>query len=1169
LIKYIHKGYILIMSDLRINSIGVRSEEYVTSSPSGKQNAGTIMQIRVPGEKLAYPAARSRIPDPVVIRDALNRFAFFSNLSYDERTAYIESIAVDSDDIYLQEIPGLEVRFHKISGTFFASSLSADQITELIKAGWLKIKDVYQMFPRKPGSKAARHTLIFRPSNWSVMPEPRRTKFFGTWVDGTIIGYGPHDGAVDKVVPDLGIVYGSAPEFNVFDIVREVRPEADIDGIKGVISWFPPSLHKSLIQKIIRTRCTFVAHQEKEYSARDVLLVSFALLMIHPGSFVPNLQKFVTGLEGATKRLAVSIIEDSYIDRPDVIMSLLAAARLCQTVKVGSEYWPNPSLVKLWMESAIKAQESELMFDYDWANWSESNLPIHNTGYYPWIVSYIVLRELGSFDSDISMVGSVARNGGKPRSYGFIDSIRTMDLVHCVDHHSFTDIVHFLPYWMVKEKKDYSDAMKAIWDNVAGIRPRLGQCLDLNLQITAAIKDAQRLVWERHSGEKKEILARAAGKYRTEHVLDDSWIAGLIGPQEFKVGKYHVIVVVRADDIYRYTAVVKPGRNDKQMTFLTEEENDLAVREMESRLRKGVKTKSLLAVPSLANKTCVLTDNGYIIDGALWDDCKRMKVTFPLYPGVKSSVAMSLSVSGDCVMEHADHQAMILLSSVPTDVLHRTYMYLKDAQGHIALRKVGRDGTGSEYSVSPLDTAVCQILSHMTCWYPAGLSADSAGWKIKSAPILWKIRDMVAGLLKGGVTDSERLWSSLRYDDRVLWEHQQESVSALLDKDKQGRTGKIIWAPMGTGKTLIVMRYLLAKYEMGTMPSYLIYTLPAAAIDSVSREFLTHGFTVRKIDMRAKSSSNTILPGVINLVEHDHLRMGDLSLQVKQISSDCMMVVDEFHKTMNKTIRTSVALELASAVQSFIAMTGTLIKDSNVNDLLVWLQMAVPFQVTESNYWVAVGSLISKRVFTGVGVEREEIEVPMSKEYYDLVTPQLGGSSSVLHFKRAVEESYKATGERLISTVKDYVEMGEVVFVNARDISHQYHIKEELVKRGMNPSEIYIISKESPITLLYGDNRGIKVVISTFRHVEGYQLTGSRVAISEVIFSNQATREQWEARINRIGQQAKTVKYITIHGGILSYILKKYNSARTISEALKGFADEVKMNVNELRHELA
>jgi 3-dehydroquinate synthase class II len=60
--------------------------------------------------------------------------------------------------------------------------------------------------------------------------------------------------------------------------------------------------------------------------------------------------------------------------------------------------------------------------------------------------------------------------------------------------------------------------------------------------------------------------------------------------------------------------------------------------------------------------------------------------------------------------------------------------------------------------------------------------------------------------------------------------------------------------------------------------------------------------------------------------------------------------------------------------------------------------------------------------------------------------------------------------------------------------------------------------------------------------------------ISSVYFSNEATREQLERRINRLSQNADTIRIILIHAGIISYVHEKYEGVRNMALALKGFA---------------
>lgn len=71
--------------------------------------------------------------------------------------------------------------------------------------------------------------------------------------------------------------------------------------------------------------------------------------------------------------------------------------------------------------------------------------------------------------------------------------------------------------------------------------------------------------------------------------------------------------------------------------------------------------------------------------------------------------------------------------------------------------------------------------------------------------------------------------------------------------------------------------------------------------------------------------------------------------------------------------------------------------------------------------------------------------------------------------------------------------------------------------------------------------------------------------ISTVYFSTQATRDQLEGRINRLTQPKKEIDIIYVTSGILSHVLNKYGNSRNLSEALKGFADEINIDSIELR----
>ena len=513
-----------------------------------------------------------------------------------------------------------------------------------------------------------------------------------------------------------------------------------------------------------------------------------------------------------------------------------------------------------------------------------------------------------------------------------------------------------------------------------------------------------------------------------------------------------------------------------------------------------------------------------------------------------------------------------ILSKFNSATLKRLATYLTGYHSKIELNKISRNGTGVYYQVVPEDTPVNQILSFLCVMYPAGIVKTSNGFKVKNGPLLWTIRDLVNHhLTKVKIPDDENQWVAPADDTRQRWEHQVTSVEQMIERNKLGKKGHLIWIPVGMGKTLIVIDYLAYLIQTKQMPKYCVYSLPSSAIDNIRHEFNLRHFPVRLVDARrsAPIDQRGIEPYVVNLIKHDHLRLNQTDTLLKTIGAEMVFIIDEFHKTLAKTIRTSIALELTRLAHEFVGMSGTIIKDTNHDELIQWLEQVVEFEVTEKNYWVAIGAMISRRVFTKVSVKRQIVEIPMDKEtsgeYYAVVPDKLGGTARHIDFREAARLSYKVVTDKMVDHIRHYVVLGEGVFVVAKNIKHQEEIRDKLIKLGIKTNQIYLFGKDSQITLTSEYNGPIKVVITTIRQSEGYTLTKFRIMITSVYFTNQATREQLEGRINRIGQFSPTIRIAIFHTGILSYVYRRYEQVRNLAEALKGFAKEVGLTRAELR----
>lgn len=306
----------------------------------------------------------------------------------------------------------------------------------------------------------------------------------------------------------------------------------------------------------------------------------------------------------------------------------------------------------------------------------------------------------------------------------------------------------------------------------------------------------------------------------------------------------------------------------------------------------------------------------------------------------------------------------------------------------------------------------------------------------------------------------------------------------------------------------------------------------------------------------------------VNLIEHDHLRLCEE--RFASVAPQCIFVIDEVHKALNETKRTSVALSLSHLAEEFVALTGTPIIDSNTYKLIWWLEQIVPFEVNERNFWVAANAMVAKKVNTGVLVEREEVIPVMDgviqHKYTTLVPPGLGGSNANFgpkYLREAIELCYETCTTAMIDLTAKCVKLKKGVMIVAHNSHHQTKLLKGLIKKGIAEKDIFVLSAGNSIfltdqTVEEKKEYDYKVVITTIRKSEGYTLTRLNTLITSVYPSNNATREQIEGRINRIGQKAKSVTFYTVHCGILSYILKKHKDARNLSAVLETLADEIK-----------
>lgn len=395
------------------------------------------------------------------------------------------------------------------------------------------------------------------------------------------------------------------------------------------------------------------------------------------------------------------------------------------------------------------------------------------------------------------------------------------------------------------------------------------------------------------------------------------------------------------------------------------------------------------------------------------------------------------------------------------------------------------------------------------------------------------------------------------------------------------RPGNFLWMTVGLGKTYCVLSHLRYLQSQHCLPPYIIYTLPASAMKSVVEEITAFDLPVQvlyplKTSVSARHPLRALIrqgtdiapkPYVVNVIEHDHLRLCEETLL--QHAPAAVVVVDEVHKALNATKRTSVALELSRLSRDFIALTGTPVVDEKTHKLMWWFEQLVDFEVNEANFWTAANGTVAKRATTKIPINAQEVLAEWTPEeerlYLALAPPRLGGKNATLSgrvFTELMALSYEAATREMVEQVRQLLPLGGV-FVVVQHAQHMQTLRQLLVKRRVvAAADVVCLDKTQSILLTDEavEARTVpdyKVVLTTIRKCEGYTLTRLKGMVTSVYPSNNATREQLEGRINRIGQKATQLNIRTVHCGILTYILQHHKDARSLSQVLQTLADDV------------
>lgn len=1153
---------------------------------------------------------------------------FFTGMSKSQREVWLLINEADNENSIGQEGSRLEV-LQPGSGDL-STKLSDEQLNTLINGnpysedGYWSYKEIENMIPGKPGTRARRHTLILIRSFWSITTS---YKVVYKLDRPTIM---VQEGIMNKTGAT-----SSEEIFVLSSITREVvkkknkwvRPSGATQDIglqvdKSRVNMdslgevdqrighayrrFTGASYKSLIQKIIRFRPDKVDLGGGELvSAPDALYVAMRMLAAHPGAFIPDIQRFVTGMESLSKRLAVIITEDSMVPldiAPNALLSLTSGSLLCQRVR---GWLPSRRLLESWLLYGHSAWESLDATNIDFRKEVTNKPYVIEVGQSALETASAVLDELRSFDTDLGLLRGWARNYPRLDIVHASSTPTVMPLCHCVDQHWAPGVAHYFSPVFVERvtvgrviSAPFHKLFSLIWNKVSSVNPRRDsmdwKTFESNPDVKE-IRDAQRLYLISKQSE-QHPRATSSKSFNIKYTLKDSWLSGLVGalevPPNRKLSHPAMLVTLSTDNPYQLLVIRRPSRNMTEEP-LTDHAKETAIHIIKTRLKIGVSlNKAKAPAPSLEDCTLVLREDEdgeyYAIKQCgkhlerRWDEAKHLSIDIPVLESSKDwSMEMALTNTSVGIEENADKKLMSLIASTPEVVVRHALIYLSTFNSTIEMNRISRDGGGTYKAVSIHDVASYQFMLKLSVIYPAALAPTlytPSSFTVPIGPLLWTVRDRIVNALAKN-EKGDKAWRSISFSDqtRTLWPHQQEMVEDMIKNKMNGDKGNFIWANVGLGKTASVLTYLQYLKEHDKLPPYIVYTLPQSAIKSIIQEIKYFDIPVNLIiplkDIGRHASKYSGLrisqdctprAQTINLIEHDHLRRCTDTLL--SYASKTFFIVDEVHKTLNDTLRTSVALEIAHLSKEFIVLTGTPVIDNDTHKLIGWLEQVVPFEVNRKNFWAAANAMVAKTVNTGIKVNDEDVVAEFSKSeeisYRKLVPPSLGGFNTNPRYEdwlKATNICYQACDREMIRLTVDFLDRG--VMLVAKDTKHQ-EVLYNMLRTKVSSKDIFVMKSADSIFLTEdavasGKVHGYKVVIVPHRKAEGYTLTYLSVMISSVYPGNNATREQLRGRINRISQRRDEVLYRTVHTGLLTSIMHNHNSAKNLSIALKGLANIV------------
>ena len=931
----------------------------------------------------------------------------------------------------------------------------------------------------------------------------------------------------------------SAPAFTEHQIVDLAAATSgcavlSVERVVGRLKPLTGGALKSLMQKAVRFHAHWVNLHDGGVlvPTQLVSIVAILLLFSTKGSFSPELQLFTRGCSAAFKRLAVILLEDSFVvQQPAVVLPLVSLALVCQRIP---EFNPSVEMVRFAACLIRSATESSLLVS--WRPDDRATETCHCTAAEAneLLTAASVMRIVRSFPGDMDMFDTVAKMAPRLGMCRALVRADIMPIWHLVDQHAFPGVAHAL-----MQGTTFAGRYGRIFKGCTGVNPR-SMATDMRgfEQRNADVRFAQQCCGEFALANSQALLPTTDDQVELTVRLNPGVLAAGVGPVTVRVDGRDLLVLLGTDAPEEEMVMLRPTRATRDLF------GAIDTKQREAAIALARKGRHSVRSPMLPSGQHIATFHEcWRLDGEPWHEIVAggIALSVPLLSAIPMPVLSDNAVihealrsCGVGMVPDADEMVIGLVRSVAPSVGLRCASLLRQQYTSIKLPTPGLDGklASDQLAAYPGDWNVWRLLVLVSRMVPGALRPLAPpNFTIPDARLLRVVEEWVlAGCRADSSIDnrwpSHAGWQAFGTGPNLM-EHQKAAVQRMHERDASSDTGHFLVMDTGLGKTVTALVYAyrwLCQYGGSVM--YIVWITPHGTTDNLCQQLRGTWEVPVHLVPRVSAAKTSIKhiqlkPFHINVIHADHLRTA-IDRGLADAATKSFVIVDEVDEMYAPTLRTSAARRVTQLSPKFVAQTATPVRKTEA-ELEMWLRDTCAFPVTPQNMLVAASGMVSMQMELGIAGVEQLIRVPM-----DPVVRQgcrsLVDARAWARMARLVQDH---TDEALVAQAilhagedRASYPAGGVLLV-ADSAEHQARLVEMC-----NVGDVRVGTFDA---LEASDAASYGIVVVTKKMVRGYN-SAVRLGrlVTGVFAGNGAARHQMRGRLRRIGQLRPQVLFVTV-----------------------------------------